>query len=104
MRHRLGLVGGGPGSFIGAVHRIAAELDRRFVLVAGAFSSDASRSSQAGRDYGIDPDRAYPDVASMIVAEARRADGIEMITIATPNHLHLHAASIALQGRARRDE
>jgi predicted dehydrogenase len=96
MRHRLGLVGGGPGSFIGPVHRIAAELDRRFVLVAGAFSSDPARSTQAGREYGIDPDRAYADVASMIAAEARRADGIEVITIATPNHLHLPAARAAL--------
>jgi predicted dehydrogenase len=95
-RHRLGLVGGGPGSFIGAVHRIAAELDRRFVLVAGAFSSDAVRSAQAGGAYGIDPGRAYATVEAMIAAEAARADGIEVITIATPNHLHLQAAHAAL--------
>ncbi|WP_326522992.1 Gfo/Idh/MocA family protein [Sphingomonas sp.] len=93
---RLGLVGGGPGSFIGPVHRIAAEMDREIVLVAGAFSSDAARSLEAGRGFGIDPARAYPDLDTMIAAEGRRADGIEMIAIATPNHLHLSQASAAL--------
>ena len=59
-RIRMGMIGGGPGSFIGAVHRLAAEMDREIELVAGAFSSDAARSAEAGRSYGIDPDRAYP--------------------------------------------
>jgi len=94
---RLGLVGGGPGSFIGGVHRMAAELDRRMVLVAGAFSGDPERSRRAGETYGIAPDRAYPGVEAMIAAEAQRPDGIEAIAIATPNHLHLQAARAGLE-------
>lgn len=93
---RLGLVGGGPGSFIGAVHRIAAEMDRRIVLVAGAFASTAERSLEAAANYGIDPARAYPDLDAMLAGEAARPDGIEMIAIATPNHLHLAQARAAL--------
>lgn len=94
---RMGLVGGGPGSFIGPVHRIAAELDRRIVLVAGAFSSDAARSRAAAETYGLAPERAYPSLAAMIAGEASRADGIEMVAIATPNHLHLPQARMALE-------
>lgn len=93
----MGLIGGGPGSFIGPVHRLAAEMDRRIELVAGAFSSDPARSLSAGRGYGIDPARAYPSVEAMIAAERDRADGIEMVIIATPNHLHLPAAKAALE-------
>jgi len=93
---RLGLVGGGPGSFIGGVHRIAAEMDRRIVIVAGAFSSDAGRSREAGAGYGVDVDRAYPDLDTMLAREAARPDGIEMVAITTPNHLHLPQARAAL--------
>lgn len=93
---RMGLVGGGPGSFIGPVHRIAAELDRRIVLVAGAFSSDAARSQAAAATYGLSPDRAYSSLEAMIAGEAGRPDGIEMVAIATPNHLHLPQARMAL--------
>lgn len=96
-RVRLGLVGGGPGAFIGPVHRIAAELDRRIELVAGAFSSDAGRSRAAGEAYGVDPARAYESVEAMIAAEAQRPDGIEMLAVATPNHLHLAAARAGLE-------
>jgi len=96
-RLRFALIGGGPGSFIGGVHRIAAELDREIELVAGAFSSDAGRSAQAGSAYRIDPARAYPDVTAMIEAEAARPDGIDFVTIATPNHHHLPAARAALE-------
>lgn len=95
-RIRLGLVGGGPGSFIGAVHRIAAEMDRKIELVAGAFSSSAERSRGAAKDYAIDPDRAYASLDDMLTGEAGRADGIEMVAIATPNHLHLSQAKAAL--------
>jgi predicted dehydrogenase len=95
-RLRFALVGGGPGSFIGGVHRIAAELDREIELVAGAFSSDADRSAQAGAAYRIDPARAYPDLATMLQAETARPDGIDFVTIATPNHHHLPAARAAL--------
>ena len=95
-RLRFALIGGGPGSFIGGVHRIAAEFDREIELVAGAFSSDAGRSAQAGAAYRIDPARAYPDVATMLKAETARPDGIDFVTIATPNYHHLPAARAAL--------
>lgn len=95
-RLRMGMIGGGPGAFIGPVHRIAAELDREIELVAGAFSSDPERSRAAGADYRIDPARAYPDIATMLASEAARDDGIDFVTIATPNHHHLSAATAAL--------
>jgi predicted dehydrogenase len=92
----MGLVGGGPGSFIGPVHRIAAELDREIELVAGAFSSDAARSHAAGESYRIDPERAYPDLASMLREERTRGDGIDFVAVATPNFHHLPAVRAAL--------
>ena len=73
-RIRMGLIGGGPGSFIGAVHRLAAEMDREIELVAGAFSSDPARSLEAGRSYGLDPERAYPCGAAP-AAVSRRGTG-----------------------------
>lgn len=93
----MALVGGGPGSFIGAIHRIAAELDGEIELVAGAFSQDPGRSLEAGARYRIDPARAYPTLEAMIAGEATRHDGIDFITIATPNHHHVAAASAALR-------
>ncbi|HEX8446920.1 MAG TPA: Gfo/Idh/MocA family oxidoreductase [Sphingomonas sp.] len=93
---RLGLIGGGPGAFIGPIHRIAAELDGRMTLVAGAFSSDPDRSRLGGERYGIDPARAYPDHATMLAAERARDDGIDLVAIVTPNHLHFPAAMAAL--------
>ena len=69
---RMGMVGGGPGAFIGPVHRMAAELDGKIELVAGAFSQSAERSRLAGELYKIDPDRAYADFKSMLEAERRR--------------------------------
>jgi predicted dehydrogenase len=94
---RMGMVGGGPGAFIGPVHRIAAELDGKIELVAGAFSQSAGRSREAGVRYRIDPARAYPDYRQMIDAEGRRADGIDFVAIVTPNHLHLPVAVAALE-------
>lgn len=94
---RMGMVGGGPGAFIGPVHRIAAELDGKIHLVAGAFSQSAERSREAGMRFGIDPARAYADYRQMIEAETRRPDGIDFVVIATPNHLHLPIARAALQ-------
>ncbi|MBU6206183.1 MAG: Gfo/Idh/MocA family oxidoreductase, partial [Alphaproteobacteria bacterium] len=85
-RLRMGMIGGGPGSFIGPVHRIAAELDREIELVAGAFSSDAANSRAAGECYRIDPARAYASLEAMLAAEAAREDGIDFVTIASPNH------------------
>lgn len=96
-RFRMGLIGGGPGSFIGPVHRIAAELDREIELVAGAFSSDPARSRAAGESYRIDPARAYPDIAAMLREEVKRPDGIDFVAITTPNHVHLPAARAALE-------
>jgi predicted dehydrogenase len=93
---RMALVGGGPGSFIGAVHRISAELDGEIRLVAGAFSSDPARSRQAGVVYGVDPSRAYPTYQAMFAAEAKREDRADFVTIATPNDSHLPIASAAL--------
>ena len=95
-RLRMGMIGGGPGAFIGPVHRIAAELDREIELVAGVFSSDATRIREAGEAYRIDPARAYPDLAAMFAAESARADGIDFVAVVSPNHHHLAAASAAL--------
>ena len=94
---RMGMVGGGPGAFIGPVHRIAAELDGRIELVAGAFSQSAERSRAAGEMYKINPDRAYPDFKTMMEAEGKRTDAIDFVAIVTPNHLHLPVAVAALQ-------
>lgn len=96
-RLRMGLIGGGPGSFIGPVHRLAAEMDREIELVAGAFSSSAEKSRAAGESYRIDPARAYPDIATMIAQEAARGDGLDFVAITTPNHMHLPAAQAALE-------
>jgi len=94
---RMGMVGGGPGAFIGPVHRIAAELDGRIELVAGAFSQSAERSREAGVRFHIDPARAYADYRQMIEAERKRADGIDFVAIVTPNHVHLPVALAALE-------
>ena len=93
---RMGMVGGGPGAFIGPVHKIAAEMDGRIQLVAGAFSQTAARSRAAGEAFGIDPERAYPGYREMFQAERLRADPIDFVVIATPNHLHLPVAAAAL--------
>jgi predicted dehydrogenase len=94
---RMGMVGGGPGAFIGPVHRIAAELDGKIELVAGAFSQSAERSREAGVKFSIDPARAYADYGQMFEAEGKRADGIDFVAIVTPNHLHLPVALAALE-------
>lgn len=85
---RLGMVGGGEGAFIGAVHRMAARLDGQFDLVAGALSSSPDRARASGRALGLDPARVYDDFDAMARAEAARPDGIEAVAIVTPNHLH----------------
>lgn len=95
-RLRMAMIGGGPGAFIGPVHRIAAELDREIELVAGVFSSDPERSRRGGKAYGIDEERAYPSLDVMFATEAKRSDGIDFVTIVSPNHNHLPAARTAL--------
>ena len=96
-RLRLGMVGGGPGGFIGAVHRIAARLDDRFELVAAALSSNPERGRAAALDLYIAPDRAYGSFAEMAAAEAARKDRIDVVSIVTPNHLHYPAAKAFLE-------
>ena len=85
---RLGMVGGGEGAFIGAVHRIAARLDGHFDLCAGALSSTPERARASGDALRLPPDRIYDDFAAMAEAEAKRGDGIEAVAVVTPNHMH----------------
>ncbi|MEL6572482.1 MAG: Gfo/Idh/MocA family oxidoreductase [Pseudomonadota bacterium] len=91
-RIRLGMVGGGNDAFIGGVHRIAARLDDRFELVAGALSSTAEKSKASGAALGLAPDRCYGDFTEMAKREARLKEGIEAVAIVTPNHVHYPAA------------
>jgi predicted dehydrogenase len=96
-RLRLGMVGGGPGGFIGAVHRIAARLDDRFELVAAALSSDPARSKAAAADLHIASDRAYGSFTDMAKGEADRSDRVDAVAIVTPNHLHYAPAKAFLE-------
>lgn len=89
---RLGMVGGGKDAFIGAVHRIAARLDGRYELVAGALSSTPEKALESGRALGLREDRIYASFADMAKREARLKDGIEAVAIVTPNHVHYPAA------------
>ncbi len=91
-RLRLAVIGGGPGSFIGAMHRTAARLDDRFEIVAGAVSSDPARSEAAGLAIGLSVDRAYGDAMSLLDGEVGREDGADVVAIMTPNDTH-HAYS-----------
>ena len=92
-RIRLGMVGGGRDAFIGAVHRIASRIDDHYELVAGAFSSTPDKSTASAADIGVAADRAYSDYKTMASAEAQREDGIEAVSIVTPNHLHCPVAT-----------
>lgn len=96
MKIRLGMIGGGPGAFIGGVHRMAAALDGRFDLVAGAFSSDPAKSASMGTELGLEPSRSYATYEGMAEAEAALppTERIEAVSIVTPNHLH-HPAALA---------
>jgi len=96
-RIRWGMVGGGPGAFIGAVHRIAARMDDHYELVAAALSSDPARSRSAAQDLHIAPDRAYGSYAEMAKAEAKRPDRIEVVSIVTPNNMHYPMAKAFLE-------
>ena len=89
---RMGLVGGGQGSFIGRVHATAAVLDNRAALVAGALSSDAARSKASAPDYDIPADRAYGSYVEMAKAEKGRPDGVDFVSVTTPNHTHFDIA------------
>lgn len=94
---RLGMVGGGQGAFIGAVHRMAARLDGHFELVAGALSSDPERALASAAEIGLDPERSYGSFEQMAEKEAQRPDGIEAVSIVTPNYLHYPAARAFLE-------
>jgi predicted dehydrogenase len=94
-RIRLGMVGGGEGAFIGAVHRIAARLDDHYELLAGALSSEPGRALRSAEALGLP--RAYPDHATMAREEAARPDGIEAVAIVTPNDQHAPAAEAFLR-------
>ena len=96
-RIRLGMVGGGEGAFIGAVHRIAARLDDSYALVAGALSSRPDAARRSGLALGLDPERIYADYATMARLEAARPDGIEAVSIVTPNHMHAPVARAFLE-------
>ncbi len=96
-RIRLGMVGGGPGAFIGAVHRIAARMDDHYELVAAALSSDPARSRSAAQDLHIASDRAYDSYTEMAAVEAKRPDRIEAVSIVTPNNMHYPVAKAFLE-------
>ena len=94
---KLGMVGGGEGAFIGDVHRIAARMDERFHLCAGAFCSDPERSLKSALDLGLPEDRSYSDYKEMAISESQRDDGINFVSIVTPNHLHHPIAKAFLE-------
>ncbi|SPF77445.1 Gfo/Idh/MocA family protein [Pseudoprimorskyibacter insulae] len=85
---KLGMVGGGQGAFIGAVHRIASRIDGQWELVAGALSSDPARAAASAEELGIEASRSYASYEDMAKAEAARDDGIDAVAIVTPNHVH----------------
>ncbi|HWT30296.1 MAG TPA: Gfo/Idh/MocA family oxidoreductase [Propylenella sp.] len=94
---RLGMVGGGQGAFIGAVHRLAARMDDHYELVAGALSSDPERAKASGLELGLREDRCYGSFEEMARREARLKEGVEAVAIVTPNHVHVPAAKAFLQ-------
>lgn len=96
---RLGMIGGGPGSFIGAIHRIAARMDNYFELVGGAFSSSIEKSLETGNELGLDESRIYPTYKELILNEKQKPESerIQVIAIVTPNHLHFKPAKMALE-------
>ncbi|MFU8823218.1 Gfo/Idh/MocA family protein [Yoonia sp.] len=94
---RLGMVGGGKDAFIGGVHRIAARIDGQFDLVAGALSSTPEKSRDSGQALGLAADRCYGSYEEMAEAEANRPDGIQAVSIVTPNHMHAGPAMAFLK-------
>ena len=93
---KLGMVGGGKGSFIGEVHRMAARLDDRYELLAGALSSDANTAKESALSLNLDKKRSYSSFDTMAEVEASLEDGIEAVAIVTPNHLHAQVAEAFL--------
>lgn len=96
-RIRLGMVGGGEGAFIGAVHRLAARMDDHYTFVAGALSSTPGKALRSGAALGLDPRRTYGSFEEMAARERRLKDGIEAVAIVTPNHMHAPVAAAFLK-------
>ena len=96
-RLRLAVIGGGPGSFIGAMHRQAARIDDRYELVAGVLSSNPQRAKSAGLEIALAPERAHTNVLEMLDSEAARPDGADVVAIMTPNDSHYEYAVAALE-------
>ena len=96
---RMGMVGGGEGAFIGAVHRMAANLDGQIELVCGAFSSDPARSLASGQALFLDPARCYASYQQMFASEAKlpAERRMDFVAIVTPNHLHFPVAKMAIE-------
>jgi predicted dehydrogenase len=99
MKLKMGMIGGGQGAFIGNVHRMAARLDGKIDIVAGAFSANPEKSKQSGAELGLDPRRVYPDYQTMAVEEAKLPKGerIDFVSIVTPNRLHYPPAKTFLE-------
>jgi predicted dehydrogenase len=99
MKLKLGMIGGGQGAFIGAVHRIAARMDNEYELVCGAFSSDAEKAKASGLLLGLSPDRVYTSYQNLIEKEKQLPEDkrVQVISIVTPNHLHFAPAKLALE-------
>ena len=87
-RLKLGMIGGGQGAFIGAVHRLCARMDDKYEFVAGCLSSTPEKAAKSAEEIGLDPSRSYPDFKTMAEEEAKRDDGIDVVSIVTPNHMH----------------
>ncbi len=87
-RLRLGMVGGGQGAFIGAVHRLSARMDDKYEFVAGCLSSTQEKAESSAKELGLDLTRSYPDYKTMAEKESQIDDGIEVVSIVTPNHMH----------------
>lgn len=96
-RIRLGMVGGGTGAFIGYVHRVAARIDGDYDLVAGALSSNAATAKESGKNLGLAEDRIYTSYEEMAAKESARKDGIQAVSIVTPNHVHFGPAKAFLE-------
>lgn len=96
-RLRLAVIGGGSGSFIGAMHRQAARHDDRYEIVTGVFSSNPEKSKKDAQHLGMDTKRIYPGVIEMLDAEASRKDGADVVAIMTPNDTHFEYSMAALE-------
>jgi len=99
MKLKMGMIGGGQGAFIGNVHRMAARLDGKIEIVAGAFSANPEKSKQSGAELGLDPRRVYPDYQTMAAQEAKLPKGerIDFVSIVTPNRMHYPPAKTFLE-------